>query len=221
MNRRRFLQGAGLTSLGFSGYVGGNRLVGSPERSVYISGTVRGDAPLSIGGLVDRQFTDSHPARVRFSVTNTGDRPVRFYLPQGDAAVSAPATPISTFVAEHDTGGSELLVIPEEREHFDPVIEPVPLTKGLTNCWHVRTTRWSQHDVILGEGPDPGESIGGRYTVLHHATPVDRVFPGPCLDTGSYHIRQPVTVVESSETANGSLAYRERSVTFEYLLELS
>lgn len=221
MNRRRFLKGAGLTSLGFSGYVGCNRVVGSPERTVSVSGTVRGDVPLSIEGTVDRHFTDSHPAMVRFSVTNTSDRPVRFSVPPGDAAVSAPATPVSTFVAEHDTGGSELLVIPERREHFDPIVDPVPLIKGLTNCWHARTTRWSQSDVIVGGRPDPGESVDGRYTVLHHAAPVDRMFPGSCLDTGSYQIRQPATVVESSETADGSSTYRERAVTFEYLLELS
>jgi len=221
MNRRRFLKRAGFASLGFSGYVGGNRLVSSPERTVSVSGTVRGDVPLSIGGTVDRQFTDSHPARVRFSVTNTGDGPVEFYLPPGDAAVSAPATPVSTFVAEHDAGGLELLVIPEEREHFDPIVDPVPLTKGLTNCWHARTTRWSQNDVILGERPSPGESVGGRYTVLHHATLGERVSPGTCLDTGSYHIQQPATVVESSGKTDGPSTHRERPVTFDYLLELS
>lgn len=221
MNRRRFLKGVGLTPLGFSGYGVGNRLVSSPERTVSLSRTVRGDVPLSIGGTVDRQFTDSHPARVRFSVTNTGDGPVEFYLPPGNAAVSAPATPVSTFVAEHDTGGSELLVIPEEREHFDPIVDPVPLTKGLTNCWHARTTRWGQNDVIVGERPNPGASVGGHYTVLHHATPGDRVLPGSCLDTGSYHVQQPVTVVDSLETTDGSSTYRERSVTFDYLLELS
>lgn len=221
MDRRRFLKGAGLTSLGFGSYVGGNRLVGSSVPAVSLSGTVRGDVALSIGGRVDQQFTDSHPATIRFSVTNTGERAVQCFYESGDADISAPARPVTELVADHETGSTELLVIPDDREQFSPVVEPVPVTKGLTDCWHPRTTRWGQNDIVLGDRIDPGESVDGCYTLLHHATLRDRLAPGSCLDTGSYQIRQPVAVAEPSETDGGPSTYRERSVRFDYRIGLS
>jgi len=214
MNRRQFLQGAGVGLLGLGGYAGGNRLVDSPERAVSVSGTASGDS-LSVGGTADRGFTDDHPAVVEFSLRNTGSDSLGLFFPSGDTDVSAPAVPVSALVAEHDTASTELVGIPEDRSHIQPLVDPVPVTTGLTDCWHVRTTRWGQNDIQRGADLDPGESVDGRYTLLQRPTPVDRARPGSCLDTGRYRIEQPVTVTVDEDDG------RRESTTVEFWLELS
>lgn len=205
MNRRSLLRALGASGGLLGGYVGGIRVANSPARSMSITAGVSADDRLTADGTVRQPFSDDRPASVELTVRNDGPEPLALSFPAAASSLSAPATPVSNLVARRDGERSALLLFPDDRQHVAPVLDPVPIRRGLTNCWYARTTHWGQNDLVEGERLEPGESIAGTYTVLDLPSLPNRALPGDCLESGRYKLSQQLDFVHGQRASTSAV----------------
>lgn len=188
MNRRRYLGITVGSTVGVAGCVGaggdqsGQTVNSFPNVSANADPVPdRHDAEIDLE-TVD-QFSESAPASVRITYTNTATskREVQF-------TTSAPFPPYTGQAAD---GDGQLSIIPKSRENIDPRPKPaddmddpfIPL-QPQDGCWRAQAMV-AGNDVAVTRTLDSDESVGETYVLMAHLK------SSSCLAIGDYRFNAP------------------------------
>jgi|GEM_PF-405813 hypothetical protein len=191
MKRRTVLSTLGLSL--FGGCVG-NPLQPAEEYTPTSIAEVQGDEvpeseDVALELELERDFSESAPARLSISFTNTADQTRTFEF--------GGTPPFSSFHGTAVGGNAQMILVPDDFEYVgivsydDSTVETVVPSQPIEGCWKA-VNGIVGNDIILDRELGPDESISMTYTVVaHHENDA-------CLEPGEYRF------VSQNYFSNGS-----------------
>jgi hypothetical protein len=144
---------------------------------------------VALGLELERNFSESMPARLSIRFTNTSGRKRTFEF--------GGTPPFSSFHGTVVGGNAQMILVPDDYEYVGIVsydggaVETVVPSQPIGGCWKAKN-RIIGNDILVDRELNPGESIRMTYTVLaHHEN-------DSCLESGEYRF------VSQNYFSNGS-----------------